>query len=57
MGKHAGTPATDFLAKHGVAYTEHFYDYVEHGGTAVSSSALAPSSHASRSAQRIWYLL
>jgi Cys-tRNA(Pro) deacylase len=40
MGKHTGTPATDFLAAHGVAYTEHFYDYVEHGGTAVSSSAL-----------------
>jgi Cys-tRNA(Pro) deacylase len=26
------TPATEFLAKHGVSYTEHFYEYVEHGG-------------------------
>jgi len=31
--KHTGTPATNFLAQHGVPYTEHFYDYVEHGGT------------------------
>ena len=34
------TPATEFLAQHGVAYTEHYYEYVEHGGTGVSSSAL-----------------
>ena len=34
------TPATEFLASRGVAYTEHFYEYVEHGGTGVSSSAL-----------------
>jgi Cys-tRNA(Pro) deacylase len=34
------TPATEFLAKHGVAYTEHHYEYVEHGGTAVSSQSL-----------------
>ena len=32
------TPATEFLGEHGVAYTEHEYEYVEHGGTAVSSS-------------------
>jgi Cys-tRNA(Pro) deacylase len=38
--KHTGTPATTFLAQHDVPYTEHFYDYVEHGGTSVSSSAL-----------------
>lgn len=44
--KHTGTPATAFLARHGVAYTEHFYDYVEHGGTAVSSSALGVPEHA-----------
>jgi Cys-tRNA(Pro) deacylase len=35
-----GTPATAFLAEHGVEFTEHFYEYVEHGGTGVSSSAL-----------------
>jgi Cys-tRNA(Pro) deacylase len=26
------TPATEFLAKNGVPYTQHFYTYVEHGG-------------------------
>ena len=26
------TPATQFLRKHGVAYSEHYYEYVEHGG-------------------------
>jgi len=35
-----GPPATAFLAEHGVEFTEHFYEYVEHGGTGVSSSAL-----------------
>lgn len=39
------TPATAFLAKHGVAYTEHYFDYVEHGGTSVSSSALGVPEH------------
>jgi len=43
--KHTGTPATNFLAQHGVPYTEHFYDYVEHGGTAVSSDALGVPEH------------
>ena len=43
--KHSGTPATSFLAQHGVEYTEHFYEYVEHGGTAVSSSALGVPEH------------
>ena len=31
------TPATAFLKAHGVAFTEHAYEYVEHGGTAVSA--------------------
>lgn len=44
--KGASTPATEFLARHGVAYTEHDYEYVEHGGTAVSSSALGVAEHA-----------
>ena len=39
------TPATAFLAKHGVAYTEHYFEYVEHGGTSVSSSALGVPEH------------
>ena len=30
------TPATAFLAQQGVAYTEHEFEYVEHGGTAHS---------------------
>ena len=34
------TPATQFLAEHGVAYTEHHYEYVEHGGAMHSSEAL-----------------
>jgi Cys-tRNA(Pro) deacylase len=29
---HSETPATQFLRRHGVAFTEHFYEYVEHGG-------------------------
>ncbi len=43
--KSAGTPATAFLAQHGVEFTEHFYEYVEHGGTAVSSAALGVPEH------------
>lgn len=43
--KGAATPATELLARHGVAYTEHQYDYVEHGGTSVSSSALGLPEH------------
>ena len=37
---HSETPATQFLKKAGVAFTEHFYEYVEKGGTAVSAVAL-----------------
>jgi len=37
---HSETPATQFLKAQGVAYGEHFYDYVERGGTAVSCAAL-----------------
>ena len=29
---HTETPATQALRKEGIAFTEHFYDYVEHGG-------------------------
>jgi Cys-tRNA(Pro) deacylase len=39
------TPATEFLAKRGISYTEHQYDYVEHSGTAVSSSSLNVPEH------------
>jgi Cys-tRNA(Pro) deacylase len=34
------TPATQFLRQHQIAFTEHVYDYVEHGGTAESSKQL-----------------
>lgn len=43
--KGASTPATQLLARHGVPYTEHRYEYVEHGGTAVSSDALGVAEH------------
>lgn len=39
------TPATQFLREHGVAFTEHVYDYVEHGGTAESSRQLGVPEH------------
>ena len=39
------TPATTFLRQHDVPYTEHLYDYVEHGGTAVSSARLNIDEH------------
>ena len=34
------TPATQFLGRQGVSFTEHVYDYVEHGGTAESARQL-----------------
>jgi Cys-tRNA(Pro) deacylase len=40
------TPATAFLRGHGVAFTEHVYDYVEHGGTEESARQLGVSEHA-----------
>ena len=39
------TPATAFLKKHGVAFTEHAYPYVERGGTKASSEALGVDEH------------
>ena len=39
------TPATTFLRQHGVKFTEHLYDYVEHGGTAESSRRLGVPEH------------
>jgi Cys-tRNA(Pro) deacylase len=30
--KASETPATALLRRHGVTFTEHFYDYLEHGG-------------------------
>jgi len=39
------TPATQFLRRHGVAFTEHPYEYVEHGGTAESARQLGMDEH------------
>ena len=40
------TPATQALRRAGVAYTEHPYDYVDHGGTAESARQLGVPEHA-----------
>ena len=39
------TPATQWLRAQGVAFTEHPYDYVEHGGTAESARQLGVDEH------------
>ena len=40
------TPATQWLRGQGIAFTEHPYDYVEHGGTAESARQLGVDEHA-----------
>ena len=40
------TPATQFLRKHGVVFSEHPYAYEEHGGTSVSARELGVPEHA-----------
>jgi len=40
------TPATQVLKRAGVEFTEHVYDYVDHGGTAESSRQLGVDEHA-----------
>lgn len=40
------TPATQWLRQHGVPFTEHVYDYVDHGGTTESSRQLGVDEHA-----------
>jgi Cys-tRNA(Pro) deacylase len=42
----SATPATDWLRANGVSFTEHPYDYVEHGGTAESAKQLGVDEHA-----------
>ena len=39
------TPATQLLRQHGIPFTEHVYDYVEHGGTGESSRQLGVPEH------------
>ena len=43
--RHSETPATQFLRQAGVAYSEHFFEYIEKGGTAASSAALGVPEH------------
>jgi Cys-tRNA(Pro) deacylase len=43
--KTSATPATVFLAKHGVTFSEHHFEYVEHGGTAHTAVALGVPEH------------
>jgi Cys-tRNA(Pro) deacylase len=46
MANHVSeTPATQFLRKHGTAFSEHLYDYEAHGGTAVSARELNVDEH------------
>ena len=40
------TPATQRLRRAGIAFSEHVYDYVEHGGTAESARQLGVDEHA-----------
>lgn len=40
------TPATAWLRAHGVAFSEHIYDYVDKGGTAESARQLGVDEHA-----------
>ncbi|MEO5690524.1 MAG: aminoacyl-tRNA deacylase [Burkholderiaceae bacterium] len=40
------TPATQWLRAQGIVFTEHVYDYVEHGGTAESAAQLGMVEHA-----------
>jgi Cys-tRNA(Pro) deacylase len=40
------TLATAWLRRHGIAFTEHVYDYVEYGGTAEPARQLAIDEHA-----------
>lgn len=40
------TPATQWLRRQGIAFSEHPYDYEEHGGTEVSARELGVDEHA-----------
>jgi Cys-tRNA(Pro) deacylase len=39
------TPATQWLRRHGIAFSEHPYQYEEHGGTEVSARELGVDEH------------
>jgi len=39
------TPATQFLRRHKIAFSEHSFEYVDHGGTRWSAEALGVDEH------------
>jgi Cys-tRNA(Pro) deacylase len=39
------TPATQWLREHGISFSEHPYEYVDHGGTAESARQLGVPEH------------
>ncbi|MFM1880932.1 MAG: Cys-tRNA(Pro)/Cys-tRNA(Cys) deacylase YbaK [Pseudomonadota bacterium] len=41
----SATPATEWLKHHQITFSEHVYDYVDHGGTAESSRQLGVNEH------------
>ena len=43
---HSETPATQFLRKQGVEFSEHFFEYAEHGGTERGAELLGVPEHA-----------
>lgn len=46
MGKHVSeTPATAYLRRHRIEFTEHVFDYVEHGGAAEGARQLDLDGH------------
>ena len=46
MAKVSETPATQWLRKQKIAFTEHPYEYIDHGGTAGSAKQLGVDEHA-----------
>jgi len=41
----SATPATDFLRRHHITFSEHVYEYVEHGGARESARQLGQDPH------------
>ncbi len=46
MSKAPSTPATRLLKERNISYSEHFYTYEDHGGTAVAARSLGADEHA-----------
>ncbi|MEJ2173728.1 MAG: aminoacyl-tRNA deacylase, partial [bacterium] len=43
---HSETPATQFLRRHGAEFSEHYFEYAEHGGTERGAAQLGVPEHA-----------